>query len=141
MLQDLQTPRILLAELSVKNHSSINLGALNRYHIENYFLRITTYKDLTVHFIEIKKGWPLDKNNSAASKLLKLAKAVGARQTINFLPHVDVLLAAKTICNKVAHQGNSDMPDTILINLYHDLKTFLIELPPNINVRDVELEP
>lgn len=111
-LKSLRLARVFLAERHplVYNYkqekSTISFGEYLRYHIENYFLRITTYKDQIlqlyniVHVLEVKTGLGFEKrlHKKAADKNLHDLDAI--------MVSVENLISkAKPIRNRIAHEG------------------------------------
>ncbi|MBB6611775.1 hypothetical protein H7F15_12055 [Pontibacter sp. Tf4] len=120
-LKSLRLARVFIAERHPFNYnekkekSTIQTGEYLRYHIENYFLRVTTYKDQIlqlfnlVHALEIKSGLGFEK------KLRKKALEHNIHAFDLIVSSVETLIAkVKPIRNKIAHEGYHSDPDLVL---------------------------
>lgn len=100
-----------------KEKSTITTEEYLRYHIENYFLRITGYKDqilelfANVYCIEIEKNIGFEKNLRKKLTEKQLKQLTEIIETVNKL-----LSKVKPIRNKIAHEGYFHDDDLGLIH-------------------------
>jgi hypothetical protein len=144
ILVTLQHSRVMLAEINIISdenyHSTLSKATVKRYHIEVYFLRLTTYKDLVIQLIAAVNQWIIPGNNGAGAKLGKLASAVGKTYVAPLLTTLDNMLStAKPIRNLIAHEGSTSDPDVLMPELFHDLKAFIETLPSSISREGIDL--
>lgn len=119
-LKGLQYIRILIAELHSKvsepSESKISHQWLLKYHIENYFLRIATYKDHIIYLISKVYCWPISGQNGDENKIKIKAKNDGKIEVAFIIEKVKTLLSKVSITrNIIAHQGSLSDPDLYLI--------------------------
>jgi hypothetical protein len=144
ILVTLQHSRVMLAEIDVISdenyYSTLPKATAKRYHIEVYFLRLTTYKDLTIQLIATVNQWTIPGNNGAGAKLAKQALAAGKKYVAPLLTTLDNMMStAKPIRNLIAHEGSTLDPGVLLPELFHDLKAFIETLPSSINREGIDL--
>ena len=110
-LHTLQISRVLLAERHslVEVYSRIGTRDFLRYVLENYFLRITTYKDQILQLIDVVLELGIQKGPHFEKKLK--AKVSGLKGIIDAIERTNTLfINVKSIRNKIAHEGQLDNP-------------------------------
>lgn len=136
----LQIARILIAEIhpAVNRYSSsIKPADYVRYNIENYFLRLTTYKDLILKFIDAVYNWKLKTNVQFSANLQKKIKEI---QNINLetitISLGNLMQTVNPIRNKIAHEGSINS-DIVFIEGADYLKEAIPEIAFDRHGRDV----
>jgi hypothetical protein len=113
--------RILTAE----QHPAINvartsIGAAEylKYTLENYFLRITTYKDVTLEFVATVYQWDIKPGSGFQNRLQKKANAEGDNHVAIIITRVTILMThVSRIRNLIAHEGSIASEIDILGNI------------------------
>lgn len=144
ILLNLQIPRVLLAEQHASTDesytSTLSKASIRRYHIENYFLRLTTYKDLIIHLIAAVHEWPLPNHIGAERNLIRQADAAGNADITNILTSLDQLLStARPIRNNIAHQGATKDVNLLLPELYREVLAMAKTLPEGFDTSQLDL--
>lgn len=119
VLKALSQSRTFLDERKdIVNDSSfeINNADFIRYHMESFFLRTTTFKDIILKLINRTCNYGLRENIGLERNLLKITKSKNQKDIIKLLDGLDILIKhVAPIRNSIAHGGYHDDIDLILI--------------------------
>lgn len=97
-------------DLKIKNADFI------RYHIECYFIRITTFKDLMLKLYNRVYKFDIKENIGLERNLEKKAKNEGVSDLIQLLEGLSILMSEiEPVRNRITHGGYYDGSDLILI--------------------------
>ncbi|PWS28583.1 hypothetical protein DHW03_01650 [Pedobacter yonginense] len=135
VLKDLVMARQLIAALhhdsGVPPHPNISREMQLKYHIENFFLKITTYKDLVLKLIDAVYIWKLPRGaNGFENMLLKCADKQGVEGIKTIVENLKILFSTvKVIRNKIAHEGSLNNVDVELLEIHKGIKEMLDENP------------
>ena len=99
----------LLIEENLKSRNSIdkfNNGNILRYHIEYFFIKITTYKDLIFKLINKIYDFDIPENIGLERKIRKQIKKQELSEAEKLLEGLDIIMRKITpIRNEIAHGG------------------------------------
>jgi len=124
LLETLQMIRIMIAQMHpivfTNNQSVISKPAQLRYHIENYFLRITTYKDLVHQLLILVLQLNIKKTNNLAQLIRKQVETSNDNIILQLVSDLETLFTeVKKIRNKLAHEATlSDVDIDIMETAY-----------------------
>ncbi len=118
--------RVLIAEKhplsKVTSTSTISKGEFLRYNIENYFLRISTYKDQIFQLIDCVLELNIKKGIGFQGRLEKKAKDDSIDFVKVIIDNLNTLFAnVKPVRDKIAHQGYFHDSDIGLIETGYDI--------------------
>lgn len=136
-LTDLKLIRQLIAEIhpnsKVNSNSIIRPEILLKYHTENYFLRIMTYKDQLLKLISTVYQWEIKDGIGYEKRLLKKANEENINLIAKLIQDVNTMLSSvREIRNKIAHGEKLDNVDILLLQLHSCIEDF-IDSYPNLN--------
>lgn len=95
---------------------TINNGEFIRYHIECFFIRVTTYKDLIFKLINKTYDFEIDENIGLERKIRKQAKKLNKPEINELLKGLDIIMdKIAPIRNEIAHGEYYNNTDLILI--------------------------
>ncbi len=117
-LRTIQISRILVVERHslVDVYSRIGTNDFLRYAIENFFLRITTYKDQILHLINEVLELGIEKKTHFEKKLKE--KISSFKDIMDAIERTNLLFTSvRVIRNKIAHEGQLDNPDLYTLEL------------------------
>lgn len=122
-LETLQLSRIFIAErhplskkITGEMNSSITIDKYIRFHLECYFLRITTYKDLTLQLLNTVYQLNEKLGNGLESRLIKKSKGETKEKLMEIVERLNKLISTvQPKRNKVAHEGYYDNSDLSLL--------------------------
>jgi hypothetical protein len=125
--------RVLIAEKhplsKVTTTSTISKGEFLRYNIENYFLRISTYKDQVFQLIDCVLELNIKKGIGFQNRLEKKAKEDNIGFVKDIIDNLSTLFTnVKPVRDKIAHQGYFHDSDLGLIEAGYDI----VESEPEI---------
>jgi len=110
--------RFLLEE-NLKSRNSVdkfNNGNILRYHIEYFFIKITTYKDLVFKLINKIYDFNIDENIGLERKVRKQIEKRSLSEAVKLLEGLDLIMGKIIpIRNEIAHGGYLNDIDLILI--------------------------
>lgn len=90
----------------------INNGEFIRYHLEYYFLRVTSYKDLILKLMKRTYQFKIKENIGLERNLRKESERNGVEVVSNLLKGLDILMKQiEPIRNNIAHGGYHIDPD------------------------------
>lgn len=121
-LKTIQLVRILIAEehpiIDKRKGSSIERNQFLRYNLENYFLRITTYKDQVLHAMNSLLQLEVNSGNNFTNRLKSKATQQNIPEVDLAIQNLDKLFSSvQHIRNKVAHEGGYDNIDLGMLEL------------------------
>ena len=119
LLQTLRLSRFFLGERLedkiFENHKVKNADYI-RYHIETYFLRLTTYKDLILKLFNRTYNLELKENNGLEKNLIKQITNNNYVELDELLKGLNILMTnVEPIRHKIAHGGYHEDIHLILI--------------------------
>ena len=119
LLNTLMLSKLFLEErkyVPVDNDLEIKNAAFIRYHIECYFIRVTTFKDLILKLIKRIYKYPIKENIGLEANLKRKADQDGEKTIAVLLHGLSILMKhIEPIRHKIAHGGYHDDVDLILI--------------------------
>jgi len=133
-LEMLMTVRLLLAETinipETKYNSAVPKPKALRYHIENFFLRVTTYKDLIKQLVAAIYEWSLPAKGFRYKEFEKNGAAWKIADIKLVLETTEKLFAnTRNSRNKIAHEGAIGAIDVLLPEILNDFQLFIDSLP------------
>jgi len=136
-LEMLMTVRLLLAETvnipESKYNSAVPKPKALRYHIENFFLRVTTYKDLMKQLVATMHNWSLPAKGYRYKEFDKNGVAWQIPDVKNILDSTEKLFDnIRSSRNKIAHEGAIDSIDVLLPEIVRDFQKFIDGLPQQL---------
>ena len=119
LLETLRLSRFFLDErrnVPADNGFKIKNAAFIRYHIECYFIRITTFKDLILKLIRRVHQFEIKENIGLEGNIKKKAERDNFHDITSLLEGLNILMKnIEPIRHKIAHGGYHDNIDLILI--------------------------
>lgn len=119
LLETLRLSRFFLAERlddKLLESHKVNNSAFIRYHIEAYFLRLTTFKDLILKLSNRTYKFEIKENVGLERNLKKQISRDNLTELEQLLIGLDILMKnIEPIRHKIAHGGYHDDIDLILI--------------------------
>jgi hypothetical protein len=134
ILTDLMMIRQMVAEIhpdsGIPKNSNISRELWLKYHIENYFLRIITYKDQVMKVMDTIYRWETKSGNGYEKRLIKKANEDGIHQISNLISNINMLLSsARDIRNKLSHEGSLENPDITLLEIHKGIEDIIDDYP------------
>jgi len=127
-MEDLTLIRTLLAGLhSINNPVDYHQYPVQvhlQYHIENYFLRIMTYKDLSLQLIAVVCQLKVKQKHNLESKVRDLLALSSLHSIIPLIDNIKILLSSvREIRNQLTHEGSFSDIDLTLLKILQGLRS------------------
>ncbi len=115
-INTLSLSRFLLEEEFKSKNSKGNKGDILRYHIEYFFIKVTTYRDLIFKLINQVYDFEIEENMSLKKKIKKQIKNQNLSEVTTLLDGLDTIMEKIIpIRNKIAHGSYYNDIDLLLI--------------------------
>ncbi len=102
------------------SNNKINNGDYIRYHIECFFIRVTTYKDLVYKLVNKTYDLKINENIGLERKIRNYCKKQNDKEIKTILEGLDILMnKIIPIRNEIAHGDYYDDIDLIIIESHH----------------------
>lgn len=119
LLETLRLSRFFIDErrnVPPDNDMKIKNADFIRYHLESYFIRITTFKDLMLKLYNRVYKFNFTEKNGLENNIIKRAELDNNTILLHLLDGLSILMTSvKPVRNKIAHGGYHDDIDLILI--------------------------
>lgn len=119
LLETLRLSRFFIDErrnVPPDNDMKIKNADFIRYHLESYFIRVTTFKDLMLKLYNRVYKFNFSERIALENKIMKRAELENNTTLLHLLEGLSILMTSvKPVRNKIAHGGYHDDLDLILI--------------------------